>query len=162
MAFKISRELIIKETEHWTVNHRIGSNLPGYLMVGSSKETANLYDLSSEALAELGPLLAASQKALTELFNPEHLYFSRYGHTEGHSIHFHIIPIYSWVKRAFAADERYRILRSFYTPSVPTSNPDGGELTLYVWREFCESKNPPPIQGPSVAEAITLLKEKMR
>jgi diadenosine tetraphosphate (Ap4A) HIT family hydrolase len=131
-------------------------------MLGSRMNTTNLFDLSSKAQTELASLLTETQKALTDLFNPEHLYLSRYGHTEGHSIHFHVIPIYSWVKKVFAADERYRFLRSFYTPGVLTSDPDGSELTLYVWREFCESKNPPPIQGPSVVEAITLLKEKMR
>ncbi len=130
-------------------------------MVGSRMETTNLHDLSPAALAELGSLLASAQQALVDLFGPEHIYMGRYGHTEGHSIHFHVIPIYSWVKEAFAADARYRVLRSFYTPGVPTSDPDGGELTLYVWREFCESKTPPPIQGPSVAETIILLKEKM-
>jgi len=161
MPFQIPDQLIVKETEHWIINHRIGSNLPGYLMVSSCKETTDLHALSPAAQAELGTLLALTQKVLSELFNPEHLYISRYGHMEGHSIHFHIIPIYAWVKKAFALDERYRVLRSFYTPGVPTSDPDGGELTLYVWREFCESKNPPPIEGPSVTEAIVLLKEKM-
>jgi diadenosine tetraphosphate (Ap4A) HIT family hydrolase len=161
MAFEIPAHLIIKETEHWIVNHRIGSNLPGYLMVGAQMETGNLFDLPAVALAELGPLLSRTQQALTELFRPEHIYIGRYGHTEGHSIHFHVIPIYSWVKRAFKADARYRVLQSFYTPGVQTSNPDGGELTLYVWREFCESNNPPLIEGPSVDEVIGLLKEKM-
>jgi diadenosine tetraphosphate (Ap4A) HIT family hydrolase len=161
MSFNTPCHLIIKETKHWIINHRIGSNLPGYLMVGSRKETTDLHDLSPDALAELGPLLASVQKALSDLFSPDHIYISRYGHAEGHSIHFHVIPIYSWVKKAFAEDDRYRVLRSFYTPGVPTSDPDGGELTLYVWREFCESKNPPPIQGPSVAEVISLIKEKM-
>ena len=161
MTFHVPAHLIIKKTEHWIINHRIDSDLPSYLMVGSRKETTNLYDLSSAALAELGPLLASTQKALSDLFHPEHIYVSRYGHTEGHSIHFHVIPIYSWVKKAFAKDDRYRILRSFYIPGVPTSDPDGGELTLYVWREFCESKSPPAIQGPAGAESSAVWKEKM-
>jgi diadenosine tetraphosphate (Ap4A) HIT family hydrolase len=159
MAFIPPEHLIIAETEHWRINHRVDSHLPGYLMVGAKAETTNLFELAPAALAELGPLLARTQEALTDLFHPDHIYIGRYGHTEGHSIHFHVIPIYSWVKDAFATDPRYRILQSFYNPDVPTSNPDGGELTLYVWREFCESKNPPKIHGPSVSEAIGLLRE---
>jgi diadenosine tetraphosphate (Ap4A) HIT family hydrolase len=161
MRYQVPGQLIINETEHWIINHRVESTLPGYLMIGSRKETTNLSDLSSAAQAELGLLLAATQKALTDLFNPEHIYMGRYGHTEGHSIHFHIIPIYAWVKEAFAADERYRVLQSFYTPGVPTSDPDGGELTLYVWREFCERKTPPLVERPTVDEAIRLLREKL-
>ena len=42
-----------------------------------------------------------------------------------------------------------------------TREPDGAELTLYVWREFCESLNPPAIPGPSVCEVIEDLKRKM-
>jgi diadenosine tetraphosphate (Ap4A) HIT family hydrolase len=161
MAFSIPAHVIVKETAHWIVNHRVDSNLPGYLMVGSRVKTNNLFELSSAAQAELGPLLALTQKALTDLFKPDHIYVGRYGHTEGHSVHFHVIPIYAWVKKTFMTDKRYRVLRSFYTPGVPTSDPDGGELTLYVWRELCESKNPPQIQGPSAEEVITLLKEKL-
>lgn len=157
----IPDHLIIKETEHWIVNHRIGSKLPGYLMVGARQETTNLFDLPAAAHAELGPLLAEIQKAVQELLKPENLYIGRYGHTKSHSIHFHVIPIYDWVKEAFLADPRYRVLRSFYTPGVPTSDPDGGELTLYIWRELCESPTPPVIRGPSVNEVIVTLRERL-
>jgi diadenosine tetraphosphate (Ap4A) HIT family hydrolase len=161
MAFHAPDHLFIKETEHWIVNHRIDAALPGYLMVAARLETNDLAALPSAALAELGPLLAACQQTLTDCLHPDHLYVSRYGHMAGLSIHFHVIPVYSWVKEAFLADARYRVLRSLYTPGVFTSNPDGGELTLYVWREFCESKTPPPIHGPSIAEAVKLLREKL-
>ncbi len=161
MAFIPPEHLIIVETEHWLISHRVDSHLPGYLMVGSKAETTNLFELAPAAQAELGPLLASVQQALTDLFHLDHIYVGKYGHIEGYSIHFHVIPIYSWVKDAFAADSRYRILQSFYTPNVPTSNPDGGEYTLFVWRELCESKNPPKIHGPSVSKAIDLLKERI-
>jgi hypothetical protein len=32
---------------------------------------------------------------------------------------------------------------------------DGAELTLYVWREFCENPNPPPISGPPIRELVS-------
>jgi len=161
MAFRPPDHLVVKETEHWVINHRVGSKLPGYLMVGAKQETTKLFDLPAVAQAEIGPLLAAVQKVVTELLKPEHLYVGRYGHMAGYSIHFHVIPIYAWVHKAFAADARYRVLRDFYTPGVYTSAPDGAELTLFVWREFCESKNPPPVFGPSVEETIDLLRKKL-
>jgi diadenosine tetraphosphate (Ap4A) HIT family hydrolase len=161
MPFEVPKHLIVRETEHWIVNHRVGASLPGYLMIGSRAGATNLFDLPPEALSELGLLMAAIEQALHDCLRPDHIYLSRYGHTPGHTIHFHVIPIYGWVREAFAADSRYRVLRSFYTPGVETSDPDGGELTLFVWREFCESKNPPRIQGPTVAEAIQLLRDKL-
>ena len=158
MAFRAPDSLIITETDHWIVNHRVDSALPGYLMVAAKMETTHLFDLPPAALAELGPLLATVQRALTELLSPEHLYVSRYGHMAGFSLHFHVIPIYGWVKKAFRADPRYRVLASFYTPGMSGSEFDGSELTLYIWREFCESTTPPPVSGPSIAEVIQLLR----
>jgi hypothetical protein len=38
---------------------------------------------------------------------------------------------------------------------------DGAELTLYVWREFCESPTPPPISAPSVHEVVERVKTLM-
>jgi hypothetical protein len=40
----------------------------------------------------------------------------------------------------------------------PVGNTDGAELTLYVWREFCESPDPPPISGPSVEDVVEMLR----
>jgi diadenosine tetraphosphate (Ap4A) HIT family hydrolase len=128
----------------------VDSVLPGYLMVGSRQETTHLFDLSPRALAELGPLLSLLEQALFEILGPERVYIGRYGHSPGHSIHFHVIPVCPWVAAAFKADSRYKVFESLYPPGASTSAPDGGELTTYVWREFCESKTPPPIQGSSV------------
>lgn len=38
---------------------------------------------------------------------------------------------------------------------------DGAELTLFVWREFCEKAEPPLTQGPSVAQAIDMVRRSM-
>jgi len=159
MAFQIPEHLIIKKTDHWIVNHRVDSKLPGYLMVASRHESAHLFDLPPAALAELGPLLAASQRILTESLHAGHVYISRYGHQAGPSIHFHVIPLYAWVKAAFAADPRYTVLKTFYTPGAGNTPVDGAEMTLYIWREFCERPTSPPIHGPSRPEVIRLLKE---
>jgi diadenosine tetraphosphate (Ap4A) HIT family hydrolase len=160
VAFQIPEHLIIKTTDHWIVNHRVDSKLPGYLMISSRHKTAQLDDLPPAALAELGSLLAQAQRCLREIFHAEHVYLGRYGHQSGHCVHFHAIPIYSWVKATFDADPRYAVLKSFYTPGAGNTDYDGAELTLFIWREYCEKPTPPLLQGPSISEAIRLIKEK--
>jgi hypothetical protein len=79
----------------------------------------------------------------------------------GHALHFHVIPICGWVKQSFFRDPRYRVLQSFYQPSDggdAADETDGAELTLFVWREFCENPNPPPISGPPIQEVVERLK----
>ena len=114
------------------------------------------------ALAEMGPLLARVTHAIETQLHPQHLYVGRYGHMSGHNLHFHIIPVYDWVDEAFRRDFRYRILRQFYTSDVENSGSitgfDGAEMTLFIWREFAESLTPPEIKGPTVAEAVSLLR----
>jgi len=147
---------MILETEHWLVTHRSDSALPGYLILAARQATNELHRLPERALAELGMLLATLQRALQAILDPEHLYVGRYGHIGGHAFHFHIIPICGWVKQRFFADHRYRMLLSLQHP--PVGDTDGAELTLYVWREFCERPDPPPISGPSVEDVVEMLR----
>jgi diadenosine tetraphosphate (Ap4A) HIT family hydrolase len=150
----------IFESEHWLVNHRGNSALPGYLIVGSKMLTTELSDLPPPALGELGPLLASTQAALRDVLGAQRVYIGRYGHMPGHALHFHIIPIYHWVEALFWQDQRYRALQAFADGPGETPT-DGAELTLFVWREFCERAVPPPVQGPSVEEAAGLLRQAM-
>ena len=159
--FEPPEHLAILRTEHWVLNHRADSTLPGYLMLGSRAHTHDLSMMRMEALLELGALLARAQAALNTILKPEHLYIGRYGHMAGHAFHFHLIPICGWVKQSFFGDPRYRVLRNFYQPAddgAAIDETDGAELTLYVWREFCENPRPPPISGPSIREVIDRLK----
>jgi hypothetical protein len=68
-----------------------------------------------------------------------------------------------WVRQLFFDDPRYRVLRdiSRHSGALDADKTDGAELTLYVWREFCESPVPPPISGPSVHEVVERLKVLM-
>jgi diadenosine tetraphosphate (Ap4A) HIT family hydrolase len=156
----IPEQFQIAETERWLVNHRANSALPGYLMISSKTFTSDLSELSSKALCELGPLLAKAQEALKSGLGSERVYIGRYGHTQGYPIHFHVIPIYNWVEQLFWKDDRYRLLETFADGLGETAT-DGAELTLFVWREFCERPNPPPIKGPSVSDVIALLRERI-
>lgn len=154
----IAARFIIHQTRHWTLNHRVNSALPGYLMLGARQPTTSLASLPVQAQVELGSLMALTQHVLEDQLQPTRLYISRYGHDAGHSIHFHFIPIYCWVEALFWEDERYRLLESFDGGQRPRLQTDGAELTLFVWREFCERPEPPAIQGPSVDESIASLR----
>lgn len=163
-AFRPPDHLMVYETDHWIVNHRVNSKLPGYFMVGSKMDTNDLSMLPTGALTELGIHLAKLQGVLAERFSPLHVYVGRYGHSAGYSIHFHVIPVYDWVARAFRNDERYHILREFYTDGVYDAGSDGdfdgAEMTLFIWREFCESRNPPENQGPTIREIVAAVRKR--
>lgn len=149
------------ESSGWVVSHRMNSTLPGYLMISSKVDAQDLSELSETALSELGPLLAVAQRVLKHELLAQWVYIGRYGHTPACPIHFHVIPIYDWVADLFWKDHRYRLLETF-TDGASNSLTDGAELTLFVWREFCERPDPPPVSGPSVREVIALLREKLR
>ncbi|MBB2796621.1 UNVERIFIED_ORG: diadenosine tetraphosphate (Ap4A) HIT family hydrolase [Rhizobium pisi] len=117
--------------------------------------------MSAAALQELGPLLATAQDVLKRKLGSQRVYIGRYGHSPGYPIHFHIIPIYDWVEELFWKDSRYRVLQNFADGPGETPT-DGAELTLFVWREFCERAEPPRVEGRSVTQTIELLREAMR
>jgi hypothetical protein len=62
--FEPPERLVILKTEHWVLNHRVDSALPGYLMLGARMFTNDLSLMPPEALGELGPCLARAQGAL--------------------------------------------------------------------------------------------------
>ncbi|WP_244564044.1 HIT family protein [Ensifer aridi] len=150
----------IAHTSGWSVNHRINSALPGYLMIASTKATNDLSDLSAEALRLMGTVFAKVQRALNAL-GARRVYIGRYGHSPGYPIHFHAIPIYEWVEDLLWKDDRYRVLEQFADRPGETPT-DGAELTLFVWREFCERADPPPVKGPSVPETIAILRQAIQ
>lgn len=119
----IPQRFHLLETTGWLVSHRINSALPGYLMVSSKTDSDDLSELSAGALGQLGPLLAAAQRALKQELHAQRVYIGRYGHSPGYPIHFHVIPIYDRVEALFWKDERYRLLGTF--AEGPGGNRDG-------------------------------------
>ncbi|MND32898.1 hypothetical protein D3C80_234780 [compost metagenome] len=158
LSMEIAPRFIVHETAHWIINHHMASALPGYLMLGSREHVGSLSELPGAALAELGSLLAQTQQVMETQLKPKWLYISRFGHVPGYPIHFHFIPVYHWVEALFWKDERYRLLEKFATPDNAESTTDGAELTLFIWREFGESNDPPPIQGISIGQSIERLR----
>jgi diadenosine tetraphosphate (Ap4A) HIT family hydrolase len=158
--YQIPEHLVILRTAHWTLNHRMDAALPGYLALGARTPINELSLMDPDALMQLGVLMASAQKALNEILAPAHPYISRYGHTPGHALHFHIIPVCGWVRQRFLGDPRYRILRNLKPPAASAGagdETDGAELTLYIWREFCENPTPPEISGPSIHDVVERL-----
>jgi diadenosine tetraphosphate (Ap4A) HIT family hydrolase len=157
------KDLIVHETVHWRINQRVDARLPGYLMMApKDPEATGFATIKPEALLEMGPVLAKVTGAVEMHLKPQHLYVGRYGHTGGHNLHFHIIPVYNWLAEAFRNDSRYRALRRYDTPGVENSGKnigfDGAEMTLFVWREFVEARTSPRVQGPGVMDTIHLLR----
>lgn len=159
---KIAPSFILHETEHWRLNHHMSSSLPGYLMLGVKESVHSLADLPEPALAELGGLLANTQRIVETRLQPKWLYISRFGHMPDVPLHFHFIPVYDWVEALFWQDERYRLLDTFAAPTAGQTLTDGAELTLFIWREFGESATPPVAQGPSVDVVIKRLREAFK
>lgn len=154
----IAPRFIIHETAHWILNHHMSSALPGYLVLGTRYNVNSLSDLPEQALAEMGVLLAKVQKTLQAELQPKWLYISRFGHDPRFPIHFHYIPVYSWVEDLFWQDERYRLLENFGDSASAHTLTDGAEMTLFIWREFGESPQPPAIEGPSIDRVIERLR----
>ena len=139
--------LIVVETEHWRLNQRADSALPGYLILEALDPRASrLADLPPPARAELGTLLARAETALVEVLGAQKVQVCRWGHSVGFPPHFHLIPVTDALLAAFPGDEP----------------PDGPEIDLYVAREFCEAAVPPDLPGPHVDEVVARLRDCLR
>lgn len=105
-------------------------------------------------------MISKIDKALRNILHPQHIYIGKYGNTPGLANHFHFIPVSQWLIDLFWQDARYRVLSNFADNTLATST-DGAELTFFIWREFCERKDPPAYQGISKTEIITLLRSQL-
>lgn len=150
MPFTIPENLVVHRTKHWTVNHRVDSRIPGYLMIGASDPNVERFEgVSSDASSELGQLIVQCTKYVEEELKPKRLFCSRYGYDGGHSVHFHVIPIYDYIEEEFLNDPEYSKLHC-----------DGSSLTLFLWREYIEADHKRKIYGPSVDESIIRLRSR--
>ncbi len=67
----------------------------------------NYSNLSTEALNEMGSIIAQTENIIKKLFNPQYVYTSKYGHAANTPFHFHFIPVYQWIIELFWNDDRY-------------------------------------------------------
>lgn len=151
MMFVPPRNMIVYETSHWLINQRVNCPFPGYLMIGAkSPDACELTDLSLAAQQEIGVLLGKATGFLRSDLGASRVYVGRYGHTPGHTVHFHVIPVYSWIISAFESDERYNM----------ESNPDGVDLMRFIWREYCEKTSSLPCGELSMEKGLRIIREK--
>lgn len=154
----IDPSLVLLETPHWIVNHGQAATLPGYVFV-AARQGNSLAEVGEEALAELGPLLARVQSAVESELGPERVYIGRFGHSPGWPVHFHVIPVYAWLREALAADARYAHLRGHHGHA--DCGHDGADILLYVFREWTTAEGrgaAPPAGTPSIADAVVRLR----
>ncbi len=141
----------IFETDYWLIKHRADSKLPGYLiLVAKEKNAISLSDLSDNALHELGFLQAQATRSLETRFGAKLVYICRWGHQPGNSPHFHIVPLYDWIEKAYVTD-----------PLWLESNPDGPVYFSFITRAFIEYEVPPVIEGASIEEVISVLRDEL-
>src|SRR5437660_672631 len=76
--------------------------IPGYLIVSSRLPTVSLSELECDALASLGPTLAAATRAIEVVIRPERVYCALFAE-ETRSVHFHLFPRTAWLLSEYTA-----------------------------------------------------------
>ena len=109
-------------------------------MVSSTSQSINLSDLSANALAEMGGILAETERLLNDAYQPYRVIVSKLGFSSGFNCHFHVLPVHAWLM-----DEIIRHLKY-------SAEPDGNDVMLYVNREYCENQPIEKAQSVSSAE----------
>ena len=142
----IPENKILLETKHWIINHRLDTEYPGYLMLGSKESTFRVSDLCTESLRSMGIILGAVENRMYERLKPETVIISKLGFSKGFGCHFHLIPVYSWLYDSIKRDKSYSI-----------SEPDGLDFSLFISRKFCEGSEQFPKRALNIEDAITLL-----
>jgi hypothetical protein len=86
----------------------------------------------------------------------DHIHVCRYGHDLGHTLHFHVVPIYRWVKDAYARTSSTRDGSIQYPDFI-----DGHALNLFVSEELRVGAERISVVGPGVEEVIRALRTEL-
>ena len=124
----------IWEGRGWVINANMTYSIPGYMYV-THKFVTEFTDLPPSDTAELGQALKLATQAAEQVLQPENVLVGRFGLVSGHPIHFHITPIYGWVKEALESNPNYNAYQANNPEGYPAV-PDGAELQAFVWREM--------------------------
>jgi len=122
---EVSHPLIF-EADHWLVSHRRDSRYPGYLLVSSREQQAELHALSYGALLELGFVLQRAEQLLRAAYNPLKVLFYKLGFSAGCSCHFHVVPVTAELLDEVARHPQY------------DNDPDGNDVILLLSRIYGE------------------------
>lgn len=122
---------------HWQINIHLRFGVPGYLFVTStSNGTDSFSALPAEAFPELGRFLGLASGAVERVLKPEKVLAGKFGMVPEFPVHFHVLPLYSWMLRAFQAAPAYHALQALNPEGYPVA-PDAAEIIAFVWRQFC-------------------------
>jgi len=86
---------------HFCVEPCVTCFVPGYLIVTPQLPAASLSELGRDALASLGPTLAAVTRAIEVVIRPERVYCALFAE-ETRSVHFHLFPRSAWLLSQYA------------------------------------------------------------
>ncbi|POZ61269.1 hypothetical protein [Chromobacterium alticapitis] len=118
--------LRIFETDHWQATHRRDARYPGYLILSSKQQAAELHQLSGAALQDLGGALKKAEILLRQAYLPYKVVLYKLGFTSGFSCHFHVAPITASLLDEIKAHPDY------------AEEPDGNDAILFLSRIYCE------------------------
>ena len=124
----------IWEGAGWVINANMTYSIPGYMYV-SHKTATTFSNLNLADTAELGLALKLATQATEKVLKPENVLAGKFGLVPGYPIHFHITPVYAWVKDALMSDSRYTAYQTNNPEGYPAV-PDGAELQAFIWREM--------------------------
>jgi diadenosine tetraphosphate (Ap4A) HIT family hydrolase len=96
---------VILETDHWVVDHTVGSLGLGTLIVKARRHVLGVGDLGDDEAAELGPLLQRVAAVVAEVAAPSQVYVCLWSHESrrpGH-VHFVVQPVTDDVMAEFDA-----------------------------------------------------------
>lgn len=124
----------IWEGNGWIINVNMTYSIPGYMYV-THKSATEFTDLNSADAAELGHTLKLATQAAEKVLKPDNVLIGRFGLVPNHPIHFHITPVYGWVKDALKSNPSYAAYQ-INNPEGYPAVPDGAELQAFIWREM--------------------------
>jgi diadenosine tetraphosphate (Ap4A) HIT family hydrolase len=81
----------IHRTDRWVVEHVVGPLGIGTLIVKPIRHVTHVADLVAGEAAELGPLLHQAAAAVTELVQPEQVFFCLWSHADREPGHIHFV-----------------------------------------------------------------------
>lgn len=82
---------VILETDHWIVDHTVGSLGVGTLIVKPRRHVVGVGDLYAREAAELGPLLQRVAAAVAEVASPSQVYVCLWSHQDREPRHVHFV-----------------------------------------------------------------------
>lgn len=83
----------IVRTPFWDVVHASDTSLPGWIVLVARRHIESLAELTDGEAASLGPLIAATSRALTDIVGCQKTYVAQFAEHPRHPhVHVHVVP----------------------------------------------------------------------